>query len=238
MKLKIIGLLLSFLGQIFILCVFLFVLPLSLFGTASVKWLDFSVLSVLLWISALNASFFRIDSAARSQKAIGGLGIRWSGLIGYATVVTLFLISAVALNLSGTHISFAWQIASQVLLLLLFIFINYAAMTSRQKVSEVEKAEQTLRKGKIVIAQSLQQTVFVAEDRNIPEEVVFRLKRLADDARFLTPSSARESTEADDLIREDCEQIKAALFDYDMNREFIGRLISQLERDMQRRKSM
>lgn len=239
MKFNLFGAILALVGQALIACCFLIILPPALFTGPADMWLDFTVASVIYWLWVWVIGFAPVRADDPTQRAIGGLGIKWSAIITYSVLAAGFLITAMLMAADGKPIEFKWQILAQGLILFGFLLALLSSRSASQKTAQVFNDQQQKMAGKADIKFALQDVLTAAEDNNaVPRDVVGRLQTLSRDARFITPNASPAAADADRRVLADCDALSAALFDYAANSRYATELLSQLERDFRRRRAL
>lgn len=236
MNTRVLSILLAILGQVLIIG-----FALAFFDdflTPDVLWLDIAVTSVAYWLWAANLiAQPRLDD--QSQKQMGGLGVRLWSSTAYSVITLGFMVVCMFMQSDGSAPAFKWQLIFQVaMLFLLAVGLLFsaksvektAAVYTREHQSVTEKTN--LRIALINLADN------AADNPQIPRAIVDRLRRVADDARYLSPSSSPAPLAADDRLRADAQDLSLALRDCAMNSPQIAHLTERLERDMQRRKQI
>ena len=232
MNSKVFSIILGVAGQFLIVALFVWVFDDYIFGGADVKWLDFSVVSVLYWLWALSLCIPAINTKDKSQKAIGGLGIKL-----YATTMYTVIALGYALIAMGSF-AFKWQLCFQIIFFFCWLVAINMSFKASEKTKEVYEEEQVMKIGKANIKSALQNAYYNAQDKHFPAELVERLKRLSDEARYITPSVSADARMLDIKIESDCDSIRIASADFKMNEAKIVQTIYQLENDVQRRKKI
>ena len=239
MKFNLFGAILALVGQALIACCFLIILPPALFTGPADMWLDFTVASVIYWLWIWVIGFAPVRADDPAQRAIGGLGIKWSAIITYSVLAAGFVITAMLMAADGKPIEFKWQILSQGSILFGFLLALLSSRSASQKTAQVFNDQQQKMAGKADIKFALQDVLTAAEDNNaVPRDVVGRLQTLSRDARFITPDASPAAAAADRRVLADCDALSAALFDYAANSRYATELLSQLERDFRRRRAL
>lgn len=239
MKFNLFGAILALVGQALIACCFLIILPPALFTGPADMWLDFTVVSVIYWLWVWVIGFAPVRADDPTQRAIGGLGIKWSAIITYSVLAAGFVITAMLMAADGKPIEFKWQILAQGIILFGFLLALLSSRSASQKTAQVFNEQQQKMAGKADIKFALQDVLTAAEDNNaVPRDVVGRLQTLSRDARFITPNASAAAGDADRRVLADCDALSAALFDYAANSRYATELLSQLERDFRRRRAL
>ena len=224
---------LGVIGQALILIIFLFALKTGFFGSESIKWLDFAVISIIYWMWMINILVKPVRFSDPAQKAIGGLGIRWSSCFLYS----IFAAGVIILGI-GSRISFTWQIILQSIILFFFLMMLLQSSIASAKVGRVYEKEQQKKAGKFSIKASLNEILYKAEDSGAASEIIAKLKDLSAETRFLSPSVNPEALRLDSAIEKSCKDVLFALSDPEMNRAQINQSIDQIGRDLKRRKTL
>ncbi|MDE5585881.1 MAG: hypothetical protein K2I92_06005 [Muribaculaceae bacterium] len=83
--------------------------------STSIRWLDFSVLTIINAIYALNVIIPFVDLSDRSHKEVATLGIRWTATGWYSALAFLFMLGNIiyAWNYYGDEWSFPVQATAQ-----------------------------------------------------------------------------------------------------------------------------
>ncbi len=237
MNLSIISIILSLIGEGLIAFIFFFVIPDKTF-IPEVRILDFVVVSIVYWLWTYNALKPAVDLRGKAHKQVGGLGIRWAAVTWYSILALLLIaVNIVLFLLDEEPMGFKSQICLQAVFLFLFGAALLASERSMEKTVQVAESDERIKVGKSTVKSAISNLLIEVEDmQGIPENVKGRLREILAETRYLTPSSSPSAKEADELIEEDCRILHASIYDYDMNRDAIEKLIGKLERDMQRRR--
>lgn len=206
----------------------------------NVRWLDFIVASIVLGLWVFNILKPMVNLQDNSSRQVGGLGIRWFSVGWYSVLAMLLMVVNIFIvSDGGTAMSFGWQAFCQGILLFLLLCGLLASEFSIKKTADVYKSEDMLKSGKADIKTEVSRLVYAAEDNaGVPSEIKDRIRTISGETRFITPSVSPEALSADRTILEDCRTIVPALSDYEMNKALINARLSQLERDIQRRRSV
>lgn len=240
MKFNLFGVILAIIGQALIACCFLLILPVELlFAGPANLWLNFTIISLIYWLWVWVLGFAPVRADDPSQRAIGGLGIKWQAIITYSIFAGGFSITSMLLGADGSPLAFKWQALVQGIFLFVFLLAIFSSRSASDKTAQVFDNEQQKMAGKTDIKFALQDVLTGAEDNNaVPREVVQRLQALNRDARFITPNASPAAADADQRVLADCDALSAALFDYAANSRYATELLSQLERDFRRRRAL
>ena len=227
-------------AEIILAVVFFSLIPSDILS-GDIRWLDFIVMSVINIIFILNVLFPLVTLDDRSHKEVAGLGIQWTATGWYAALAFLFLIGNIIYSWqSMSHpLSFGIQATVQSAILLFYLGGMVASRASMNKAQEVYSEQSAEKKGKADIKAAVAELLATAEDTpSIPADVAKRIRDIATEARYISPSGSSEAYEADKAIISDCDIIEVALREYEMNRDIISRQISRLEQDLKRRRSL
>jgi len=203
-----------------------------------VLWLDIAVTSVAYWLWAANLiAQPRLDD--QSQKQMGGLGVRLWSSTAYSVITLGFMVVCMFMQSDGSAPAFKWQLIFQVAMLFLLAVGLLFSAKSVEKTAAVYTRRTSECYGEDQPAhRSYKSCDNAADNPQIPRAIVDRLRRVADDARYLSPSSSPAPLAADDRLRADAQDLSLALRDYALNSPQIAHLTERLERDMQRRKQI
>ncbi|MDE6562422.1 MAG: hypothetical protein K2K75_13655 [Muribaculaceae bacterium] len=227
-------------AEIILAVVFFSLIPSDIL-TGDIRWLDFIVMSVINIIFILNVLFPFVNLDDKSHKEVAGLGIQWTATGWYAALAFLFLIGNIIYSWqSMSHpLSFGIQATIQSAILLFYIGGIVASRASMNKSQEVYSEQSAEKKGKANIKAAVTSLLATTEETPlIPADITGRIRDIAADTRYISPSSTSEASEADKAIIRDCDIIEVALRDYEMNRDMISRQLSRLEQDMKRRRNL
>lgn len=227
-------------AEAIIAIIFFYLIPLQILPN-DIRWLDFTVMTVINIIFVLNILFPLVRLDEKGHQEVAGLGIQWTATGWYAAIAFLFLVGNIIYSWQSLSpaLSFGIQATIQSILLLCFFGGIVASRTSMQKALEVYEAESIEKKGKADIKAEVADLLSTAERiPTLPTEITDRIRRIAADTRYITPSSSAEARKADKTIINDCDIIAVALNDYEMNREIITINLSRLENDLKRRRSL
>lgn len=239
MNLRFLAIGLAVIAEILLAVLFFVLIPQDFIET-NVRWLDFVVTSIVLGLCVFNMLKPMVNLQEKSAKQVGGLGIRWYSVGWYSLLAILLIAVNIFIAANGdTPMSFAWQAFCQGILLFLLLCGLLMSEFSIKKTAEVYHSEEALKSGKADIKAEVSRLLFSAEDiPGVPSEVRNRIRALSGETRFITPSISSEALNVDKIILEDCRTIIPALTDYEMNKSLINTRLSQLERDIQRRRNL
>lgn len=237
MKSRTLAIILSLLGQILILSIFLLIIPADIFGEKEVMWLDLFVVSIVYWLWALIAINPPISHADPSAHLVGGLGIKWLSIIWYTTLSMITAITCVICTSQGHYLEFKWQLSIQIIILFGLLISMASSRSASEKTSQVWRDQQQTKAGKRNLKFILSEIVASAEDiPGVPLEIQERLRTLAGECRFISPSTSAESASYEANIEDDCLRLRALFPDYEMNKQAIHELLLKTEHDFARRK--
>lgn len=237
-KLNVFSILLGLSGEAIIASVFFYFIPDHVLPD-NIRILDFVVCTVAYGIWCLRFLRPVIKGNDASQKQIGGLGIRWIATLFYSLAAVIVVLYSLYSGWNGelTADSFNVYLIIQIVLFFVFLFGIVAAMKSEDMTKKVYEREETRKAGKQEVRQTVGYLLMVAEDSaGIPDEIKKRLRTLSEETRFITPSTTGAAVVADNDIINDCKILGPALSAYDINKSMIERYLSQLERDITRRR--
>lgn len=225
------------LGLIFIF--FLLLFPYQQLGfERSVMWLDLGVVSIVYLSWVLNASIAPVRKDDPAQRGIGGLGIRLYGSLIYTILALGFIFLTIILSAGDTIVEFKWQIMVQAIILFLFLGWLFSSGLASHKTAEVYEAEQEKKAGKADIKYAINNVLEMAEDNGAPDYIVQRLREINGETRFISPSSSAMAMGADNKIVRECDNLRVALLDPQMNAQEIQQRVEQLDRNLRRRKEI
>lgn len=239
MKLNIISILLSLLGEGLIALIFFYVIPDAAFAS-NVRILDFVVVSIAYWLWVYNALKPAVDLNSKSHKQVGGLGIRWAAVTWYTILALLVIAVNVGIFLNGNEpMSFRLQVILQAGLLFLLGAALLSSERSMEKTAQIYEKEQSAKSGKKDVKSAINNLLIEMEDaQGVPDEIKGRVKKIMAETRYIIPSSSSSAREADERMEEDCMSLHALLYDYEMNKREIQLQLGKLERDLERRRQM
>ena len=206
-----------------------------------IRWLDFAVMTAIIAIYTVNVIFPFVDLADRSHKEAAGLGIRWAATGWYSALAFLFMAGNMiyAWQNGGEAFGFSLQAVVQGALLLFFLAGIVASRASMRKAQDVYADEETARRGKADVRASLSGLLGAAERRReLPRELLDRIRHASSESRYLTPSSAPGARDADRAIIDSCEAIESALADHSFNKRLIEDRLYRLENDIRQRRRL
>lgn len=227
-------------AEIILAVVFFSLIPSDILP-GDIRWLDFVVMSVINIIFILNVLFPLVTLDDKSHKEVAGLGIQWTATGWYASLAFLFLIGNIIYSWQSlSHpLSFGIQATIQSIFLLFFMGGIVASRASMNKAQEVYSEQSAEKKGKANIKAAVASLLATAEDTpSIPADITGKIRDIAADTRYISPSGSLEASKADKAIINECDIIEVALSDYEMNRDMISRQLSRLEQDMRRRRNL
>lgn len=236
MIINVLSILLGVFGQALIIAGFLLFCGKT---PTNILWLDITVTSVVFWLLATTFGLRPIDMADRSQRQVGGLGLRWYTTIMYSVLaIGLMAFCGIYALCGNGYIAFKWQLMGQLGLLFLFLLGMLSSMHAAQKTGEVFRQEHRALRGKEEIQYTFSDLSYRADSNpEIPSWVRQALSQLTEEVRYLTPSSNFHAIELDDSIFEIANRLRGALTGpYEMNRQEIEQLLPELQRNFSRRK--
>lgn len=207
----------------------------------NIRWLDFTVTTILVAIFTANMVIPLVNTSDKSHKEVAALGIRWTAVGWYSALAFLFMVCNIvyALPNEGAAISFRLQAMVQTVLFLGFLMGIVASQASMRKAKEVYAEEHAVKRGKSDVKASLMEMLSEAEIHNgIPEEVIEKIRQVSAEGRYLAPSSSEEARIADKAIIEDCNALMACFGDSQISSGKISDRLSRLESDIKRRKRL
>lgn len=193
------------------------------------------IVSLLVWGTVFaGIGLPWIDLSDKSQKRVGSLGMFW-------VFSSLYAVAAIVWMVVGAHLdlSFNLQLLGHCVLLFFFIMGMAMAKRSSEKVAEVYKKETVEKKGVVDIRKALaalKESTFTAN--GVPEDVVDRISKMCDEARFMAPSNNDEAHDMEAEIVSLTEGISSAFFNYKMNEASIQQKLSRCERLLKNRKQI
>ena len=199
-----------------------------------VKTLDI-IVSLIVWgVLFAGIGFPWIDLNDPAQKRVGSLGVFWYFSSLYALVAIIWMVVGAQLDLS-------FNLQLIVHLVLLFVLIMGLTMANRtsEKVGEVFEKEERERRGVTDIRSALaalKESTYDAKD--LPEEVVDRITKMCDEARYVSPSNNMEAHRMEDEMVGLIHEISSAFFNYGMNEEMIQSKLARCERLLKNRKQI
>lgn len=238
MQIRILTIFLSLAAEAILAVVFFALIPHDVLP-ADIRWLDFAVMTTINVVYVLNIFFPFVRTDDKSHKEVGGLGLRWAATGWYSALAFFFMLGNIIYAWHETRaMGFGLQATIQAALLLSFLAGIVASMAAIDKTQEVYRREQAAKKGKADIKSAVAAVLAACGDQpDIPAEFTDRIRRIAADTRFISPSASAESRMADKKIINDCDNLEASLSACEMDSEEVAALITRLERDLQARKN-
>lgn len=236
MGLNIFAILLGLFGQGLILAGFLLFCDHT---PENILWLDIIVASIVYWLLATTFGLKPINLEDRTQKQVGGLGIRWYSTLMYSLFsIGYMAICGLCAMDDGQHVAFKWQLILQMLFLFLFLIGMLSTGHATKKTEEIYHKEQNIMHGKEEIKYALNDLSYTADSNpGVPSQIRASLKQISEETRYLTPSSSARALELDNRIFDVANRLRAALTSpYELNSQQIEYMIDQLRRDFQQRK--
>lgn len=237
MKIRIMSLLLGIVGEILIAALFFWVIPDAL--PTNILVLDFVVVSLVYWLWIYNILKPAVNFKEPSHKQVGGLGVRWISLSLYTFLAVGFVVYTLWAGITGEIPLWDFPVLVIIQAGLLF-FLCGGLITSEhimQKTKDIYEEQKVLKTGKHDVKKMVQQLLFVSEDTSgIPHDIKERLKKIAGETRYLSPSVSEHCIALDADIIKNCDTIIAALADYDLNKKTVTDQIDSLERNLERRR--
>ncbi|MDE6272578.1 MAG: hypothetical protein K2M31_06185 [Muribaculaceae bacterium] len=235
---KTLGILLSICGIVFIFWFFMGIVPPEALSD-KVRILDAIVVSAVFSLLTLSMMSPMVNLKDPSHKQVGGLGIKWSvlGIYSVAAIVTVIGCLGYSWAKHEDIISFPIQLALQLFYLFFLLSGLLAAKSSADYTESVYREERKLKQGKADLKSAMSGLLRAAEDTpGVERSVITRIRSLSDDCRYVTPSDSAEARDLDFEIENQCALIKPALYDPELNKDFIERNLTLLERNFERRR--
>lgn len=193
------------------------------------------IVSLIAWgVLFAGIGFPWIDLNDPAQKRVGSLGLFWYFSSLYALVAVIWMVVGAQLDLS-----FSLQLIVHLVLLFVLIMGLTMAGRSAEKVGEVFEKEQRERLGVTEVRSALaalKESTFDAKD--LPEEVVDRINKMCDEARFVSPSNNMEAHRMEAELVNLLHEVSSAFFNYRMNEEMIQSKLARCERLLKNRKQI
>lgn len=228
---------LALIGQALIITAFL-VLGAGL--PTSIICLDTAVISIVYWLLLWSFAMKPVDIDEKTQRKVGGLGIKWTVTSLYAIFAIGFMIVCGLMALCGDEtVPFKWQIIVQACFLFLLLLGLLASFNAADYTAEVHAREATRRRGKSDIRQCLSELQSTADlTPGVPEDIRVRIRNLHDTTRYLAPVNTSEARDLDSMICDMAAQLRPALLAYDLNSSMIERLMAALDVRIGERRSL
>ena len=118
-------------------------------------------------------------------------------------------------------------------------YYDVVTVTSGKEALEVYEKEQRERQGVTDVRSALaalKESTFYAKE--LPEEVVDRITKMCDEARFVSPSNNVEARRIEDEMVKLTQEISSAFFNYRMNEDAIQSKLARCERLLKNRKQL
>lgn len=237
MGFKLFAIIIGLMGQALLAYFFFGVVP--DFAPDGERWINFVAVSFVMWLWL--SFLFRplVNLKDKTQKQIGGLGLRLSACLFYSIAALLFSIYCIVMMWQPEPhpVTAGIQALVQGILLLIFMLGLFSAGVAKEQVASVYHEEQEKKAGKATVKTTMRSLVMAAEDNpGVPDRIRRRLAELVGETRFLTPSTSDDALMFDDMILASCDRIRFALSDYKMNKATVDSQLEQLARDIARRK--
>ena len=193
------------------------------------------IVSLIVWgVLFAGIGFPWIDLNDPAQKKVGTLGIFWYFSSLYALLAIIWMVV-------GAQMELPFRLQLIVHLVLLFVLIMGLTLANRtsEKVGEVFEKEQRERSGVTDVRSALaalKESTFYAKE--LPEEVVDRITKMCDEARFVSPSNNVEAHRIEDEMVKLTQEISSAFFNYRMNEDAIQSKLARCERLLKNRKQL
>jgi hypothetical protein len=201
----------------------------------SILVLNIAVSSVVYWLFAGVFGVPWIDTAERSQRQTGSMGIQWwiAGLYSVAAVAVMLLANAV----------FRWTFGTQFLVQATggFLLLGglLAASHVSAKVHGMYQAETTERNGILEMKKAMRRlTDQTGETTDLPDTFLRRIHALDDGLRFISPSGSSEAHALESEFIDTVNAIGFALRDYVLNERQIESAVGKCERLYRHRKQI
>lgn len=239
MKIKPMAIVLGLVGQAIIALASFCLIPDSCLP-GNVRFLDFTVTSVVYWLWGSNLCIAPADMGDASGRNESALGISWKVICWYSALAIVFM--AVNIFLAGGNsgaLGFKVQLAVQFALLLLFLAAAYMLSSSAGSAKGKRVRVQRLKSGKDDLKKAIDSLVEIAlADNNLPDDLRRRIETLALDTRYVNPSDTKEALVLDKSIISDCAILRPELSDFEMHHDDIYKNMAHLERHLKRRRRL
>lgn len=239
MRIKPMAIVLGLTGQAIIALAFFYLIPEG-FLESDVRILNFIIASIIYWLWGGNLCIAPVDMDDPSRRQVSSLGIKWWAICWYTFFAGVFMI--VNICMAGSEhppLSFSVQLIVQCAFLFLFAVAAYTSSQTAEHAHDVYLAEQRTKSGKEGIKQALDALTEAAfSSSDVPADIRRRLEALAVDTRYISPSGSSAAIEADRSVIADCNSLRPAFLDYEMNKEEILKGMTRLERHFKRRRQI
>lgn len=233
------GILLGMIGQAILVVFFLVLLPMAAPYPHGVLWLDLVVSSIVYWAFGINMFISPAKHGDRVQARIGALGIRYVSTMAYGIIALIFMAYNLLSFTSGYALEVEWQIFGQGLLLFLYLMMLLMGTRAQEQTKEAFERQTTQKAGKLNVRRALGDLSYTcAETAGVPQQTRDILMRLAEEGRYITPMDTDEAATLDASIISECDALRAALVDYEMNARRIPDMVQRIQIRMQRRRSL
>ncbi|MBI9041680.1 hypothetical protein [Lutibacter sp.] len=200
------------------------------------------ILTLTIVVSTITYSLLFIDIFVpwvnfkdKSQKTIGSIGLRWFFTFFYM----LLAIGAMIVFNSVKPIHFTSQIIIQGILFFFLLIGFFLAFSSSDKIQEVY-VEEKLNRDRIDEMKKATKEVQLKIDqmKNIPMDIINKLKDLQENLRFLSPSNNRNANELEAKFVEEMRVLNGCFFDIPLDLEKINDKIQNCNRTLIERKQV
>jgi hypothetical protein len=176
-----------------------------------------------------------VDFKDKSQKTIGSIGLRWFFTFSYIIVA----IVAMEVFNSVKPISFTIQFIIQGILFFFLLLGYFMAFSSSDKVSEVYVEEKQNRDRIDEMKKATKEVQMKIDQRkNIPTDIINKLKDLQDNLRFLSPSNNSNAYGLEAKFVEEMRALNVCFLDIPLNLEKINDNIQNCYRTLKERKQV
>lgn len=200
-----------------------------LFGdkdTANIFYMNMGVTLLSFIIVHYNATSRWIDKGKNNDKSVGSLGLKLHVSMIYCIVAMAFVIIAKIVPL----FSFSVQLIIHCVLLFAFLVGVMSAVAAGKQSESVAVEFEKKKEGKINLKKEFTSlNAKLCTMNNIDADVLEAINKLAEDVRFLAPSSNEEAVTLEKELIDEIQSIGFALSNYEMNKEEIKRRLKTAE---------
>lgn len=196
-----------------------------------VLWLDIIAACAVYGIAALYLVFPLIGRDDEAGKDVGMLGIN----ITFLYICSFVSIAMIAVGIIS-QVSFKIQLIVQICALFILCMGKFLSLHTGEQVERVYHQEHVQLSGKRSVREAAAQLLSFAEINGLSDATLLgRLRTLAEETRYVVPSTEQAATNLDNIFCRDAESAVGMLAIPEAT-EQLSQLVDRMERTLQQRK--
>ncbi|MBR1798680.1 MAG: hypothetical protein IJ761_08240 [Bacteroidales bacterium] len=187
-----------------------------------------TIILALLFIDIMMPWHTANDGATQH---LGAMGVRW-------VVTIVYAVAAIAVMVLMQNYSFTTQLLVQGGLLAVMLLGMAGVFSSKEKIGQVYQQESTQLSDREQVRSAWHTTVEkLIDGQGMPEDVIERVKVVAEQLRYVSPSNSAQAKELDEQLIACAESLRRMSVDYELNKERVAAYIDKAMRLIEQRKS-